>query len=127
MSEMHRMPSLHPPRPRRIAVLAAFALLSTVAYADDTLVDPTRPATAGPQAHRTGEVRVQAILDRDGHRVAIVAGEIVRAGDRRPWGEVEEVTKTGIRYVFAGRTRFAALEITKLQVRRVSAGPGGAP
>jgi hypothetical protein len=64
---------------------------------------------------------VEAILDRDGQRLAIVAGEIVRAGDRRPWGQVQEVTATGIRYVVAGRAPFAALERDKLQVRRVSA------
>lgn len=121
------MPPRYPPRPARVAVLAAVALLGTAAHAGDTLVDPTRPASAAPQGHRAGGLRVEAILDRDGHRVAIVAGEIVRVGDRRPWGQVEEVTATGIRYLIAGRTRFAALETTKLQVRRVSAGPGGAP
>lgn len=121
------MQFLHPRRSTRIAVLMAIALLGTTARAGDTLVDPTRPASATPQGHRAGELHVEAILDHDGHRVAIVAGEIVRAGDRRPWGQVEEVTATGIRYVAGGRTRFAALETTKLQVRRVSAGPGGAP
>ncbi len=111
---------------RPLTLFTAAVLLGAAAHAQGTLVDPTRPASASSVGHRAGEVRVEAILDRDGHRIAIVAGEIVRAGDRRAWGLVEEVTATGIRYVAGGKTRFAALEIEKVQVRR-AATPGGAP
>jgi hypothetical protein len=111
---------------RHMTLLAAAALFGSAALAQDTLVDPTRPASATSQGHKGGEVRVEAILDRDGHRVAIVAGEIVRAGDRRPWGQVEEVTATGIRYVVGGKSRFSPLEVEKVQVRRAAA-TGGVP
>lgn len=111
---------------RPLTLFTAVVLFGTAAHAQDTLVDPTRPASAASQGHRAGEIRVEAILDRDGHRVAIVGGEIVRAGDRRPWGQVEAVTATGIRYIAGGKTRFAALEIEKVQVRRAAA-TGGAP
>ncbi len=107
---------------------AAFLLLPLIAHAGDTLVDPTRPVTASAQAHHAEDVlRLEAILDRDGQRIAIVGGKVVRAGDRLSWGQVQEITATGIRYSAAGRIQFLALEIPKLQVRRVSASQGDAP
>jgi hypothetical protein len=112
---------------RHITPFMVAVLFGTAAHSQGALVDPTRPASATSQGHSTGEIRVQAILDRDGHRLAIVGGEIVRAGDRRPWGQVQEVTPTGVRYVAGGKSRFAALAVEKLQVRRAAAAQGGAP
>ncbi len=107
---------------------AAVLLLPLVAHAGDTLIDPTRPASATVEVHHAEDaLRVEAILSRDGQRLAIVGGKVVRAGDRLSWGQVQEVTATGIRYVAAGRLQFMALEIPKLQVRRVSASQGDAP
>jgi hypothetical protein len=115
------------PMLRLITLFTTAVLFGTATHAQDTLLDPTRPVSAASQGHQTEGVRVQAILDRDGHRVAIVAGEIVRAGDRRPWGQVEEVTATGIRYVVGGKTRFSALEVERMQVRRAASTAGDRP
>jgi hypothetical protein len=106
------------------AFVAFAALFCAAANADATLADPTRPVTAATisEGHPPREIRVEAILDRGHQRVAIVEGKVVRVGDRLPWGQVEEVTATGVRYVVAGHTQFVALEIPKLQVRRVSQG-----
>ncbi len=102
------------------ALAVAGAMFHTAAHADDVLADPTRPLTAAAvaEARRPGQIRIQAILDRDGQRIAIVDGSVVRAGDRLSWGQVEAVTPTGIRYLAVGRMRFAELEVSKLQVRR---------
>jgi len=106
---------------------ACLVLLPLVAHAGDTLVDPTRPVTASAEVHHAeGVLRVEAIVDRDGQRLAIVGGKVVRAGDRLAWGQVQEITSTGVRYLAAGRIQFVALEIPKLQVRRVSASQGNA-
>src|SRR5690242_8799354 len=128
------MPSLLSPRIRAAGAACALAAVATLACnpsrAGDELVDPTRPVSILPATaavRHPGEVKVQAILERDGHRVAIVEGQVVRAGDRLPWGQVEEVTTSGIRYVSAGRTRLAVLEVPKLQVRRADSGQGRAP
>jgi hypothetical protein len=108
--------------------VAAVVLLPLAAHAGDTLVDPTRPVTAAAEVRHAADVlRVEAIVDRDGQRIAIVGGKVVRAGDRLSWGQVQEVTPTGIRYVAAGRIQFTALEIQKVQVRRASASQGDAP
>lgn len=111
--------------PLRAAV--AFALLSAscrAGIAADLLTDPTRPATATAVAaatSRPGAIHVEAIFDRDGQRFAIVDGKVVRAGDQLPWGHIEAVTSTGIRYFSAGKSQLATLDVTKLQVRRASA------
>ncbi len=70
---------------------------------------------------------MEAILDRDGRRFALVDGRVVHAGDDLSWGHVEEVTATGIRYVAAGRIQFATLNVTSLQVRRAAASLEAAP
>ena len=107
---------------------AALALLPLVAHAGDTLVDPTRPVTASAQVRHAEDVlRVEAILDREGQRIAIVGGKVVRAGDRLSWGQIQEVTATGVRYVADGRIQFMTLDVPKLKVRRVSATQGEAP
>ena len=113
------------------ALLCAAVLCggSRQCVADAPLADPTHPSvpSAAVSASHPEGVRVQAILDRDGRRLAIVDGKIVRPGDRLPWGSIEEVTSTGIRYVAAGRARYATLEVAKLQVRHALASAKAAP
>jgi hypothetical protein len=115
--------------PMLVVRVAAVVLLPLGPHAAaDTLIDPTRPVTATAEVnHAQDLLRVQAILDRAGQCIAIVGGRVVRAGDRLPWGEVQEVTPTGVRYVAGGRLQFMALEIPKLQVRRASASQADAP
>ena len=130
---MHSHPilPLHTPHSGRWAVsVAVLCLASRVGIADELLVDPTRPATAASIAvavSHAGQVRVEAILDRDGRRFALVDGRVVHAGDDLSWGHVEEVTATGIRYVAAGRIQFATLNVTSLHVRRAAASLEAAP
>ena len=92
-------------------------------HAADVLIDPTRPVSAASiavSATHPDQLRVEAILDRDGRRIAIVAGQVVRAGDHCSWGDIQEITTTGIRYVHAGRVQFIQLENHPLSVRRAS-------
>jgi hypothetical protein len=101
---------------------ALLALIAVRCLAGETLVDPTRPATtaaiATPVSH-PGQLRVEAIVDRDGHRIAIVGGQVIHSGEHLAWGDIEEITLTGVRYTHDGKVRFAELENTRLQVRRV--------
>ncbi len=128
MHEKVTMPPLHSRHLRVTRAVCALVVSASMfhapARAADALVDPTRPISAGAESavvRHPGEVRVEAILDRVGYRVAIVDGKVVRVGDRFSWGQVEEITPTGIRFASDGRSRFVQLEIQKVQVRRPSA------
>jgi len=106
------------------ALLAA--CLSVTCAAGEQLVDPTRPFTTPTSANtsapvsRLGQVKVEAIFDHDGHRVAIVRGQIVHSGEHCAWGDIEAITLTGIRYTRDGKVQFLELDNPKLQVRRTS-------
>lgn len=107
----------------RIVVLTVVPLLaSSGAARANGLIDPTRPANATDPvatAPEPGEVRVQAIILRDGSRVAVVDGRVVHAGDRIAGVTIEEVTPDGVRYLLDGKSRFAPLKCpTSLTVRR---------
>ena len=109
------------------AILAA--CLSVNCAAGELLVDPTRPsnvsAPAAAPASRPGQLRVEAIFDRDGRRVAIVGGQVVHSGEHCAWGDIEAITLTGVRYTHDGKVLFVGLDNPKLQVRRAS--PEAAP
>jgi hypothetical protein len=104
------------------ALLAA--CLSVSCAAGELLVDPTRPFTAAASAPASGahpgQLKVEAIFDRDGRRVAIVGGQVVHSGEHCPWGDIEAITLTGIRYTHGGKVQFIELDNPKLQVRRTS-------
>jgi hypothetical protein len=104
------------------ALLAA--CLSLTCAAGELLVDPTRPsnvsAVAATAVSRPPQVRVEAIFDRDGRRIAIVGGQVVHSGQHCAWGDIETITLTGIRYTHDGKVLFVEIENPKLQVRRVS-------
>ena len=95
----------------------AFGLISGASIAAD-LTDPTRPAAykAAPDAAEpsTGRMRVEAILNRSGERLAIVDGKIVRAGDRIADAKIAAVTQDGVRYVQAGIAKFSRIETVRL-------------
>ena len=99
----------------------ATLLLSMTARAAvaDRLVDPTRPADARPTTNgeTLAAVRVEAILQSDGRRLAIVNGKVVRAGDRVGAIQILEVNADGVRYSRAGETRTALLDERSMQVR----------
>ncbi len=116
----------------RIIVLSVLPLLASGAAARaNGLVDPTRPAGATDPvaaAPEPGEVRVQAIIRRDGSRVAVVDGRVVHAGDRIASVTIEEVTPDGVRYSLDGRSRFARLKCpTPLTVRHGAPAQRGLP
>jgi hypothetical protein len=104
------------------ALLAA--CLSVSCAAGELLVDPMRPSTVSTSTaapvSRPGQLRVEAIFDRDGRRVAIVGGQVVHSGEHCAWGDIEAITLTGVRYTHAGKELFVAIENPKLQVRRAS-------
>ena len=106
-----------------LAALAA--CLSVNCAAGELLVDPTRPAnvSAPTPVSRPGQLRVEAIFDRDGRRVAIVGGQLVHSGEHCAWGDIEAITLTGVRYTHGGKVLFVELDNTKLQVRRASREP----
>jgi len=100
----------------------ATLLLSMTAKAAiaDRLVDPTQPAHARPE--NTGEtlaaVRVEAILQSDERRLAIVNGKVVRAGDRVGSIQILEVNSDGVRYSRGGETNVAHLATKPMPVRQ---------
>jgi hypothetical protein len=98
--------------------------LSATCAAGEQLVDPTRPFTASANtsmpASRPGQLRVEAIFDRDGRRIAIVGGQVVHSGEHCAWGDIEAITLTGIRYTHDGKVLFVELDNPKLQIRRTS-------
>jgi hypothetical protein len=103
------------------------ALLASSGAVDaQTLVDPTRPAHSpvhtGKQAVTVQPMRVEAIISRGVHRVAIVDGQLVKAGDRLGNKLILEITRIGVRYASDGAERVARLERPHLSVRQT---PGG--
>jgi hypothetical protein len=101
-------------------VLAGTGAAGTVHAAQ--LLDPTRPSTASDTgAEDTGGVHVQAIILREGTRVAIVSGHLVHAGDRLGGVLIEEVTPEGVRYLQNGHSVFARLAAGTVVVRRAPA------
>lgn len=84
----------------------------------DRLVDPTQPAS--PRPATSGEalgVRLEAILQSGEHRIAIVNGKVVRAGDRIGPIQILDVSANSVSYSQAGQTHLARLQETSMQVR----------
>jgi hypothetical protein len=86
----------------------------------DRLADPTRPAEARatPVAATQDGVRVEAVMRSRERDVAIVNGQVVRAGDRIGAVLVAEILPDGVRYVRDGQTHVARIHTSTLQVRR---------
>jgi hypothetical protein len=116
-------------RARRVATGSCIALACFLADAGAAgtaraaqLLDPTRPSGASDAgAQDAAGVHVQAIILREGTRVAIVSGHLVRAGDRIGSVLIEEVTPEGVRYLQNGHSVFARLAAGTVVVRRAPA------
>jgi MSHA biogenesis protein MshK len=98
--------------------LTALLALGGIARAE-TLLDPTRPATAreATQSPATGALQIEAIMDSGPRRIAIINGKIVRAGDRIGTALIEEIHSDSIRYTRDGRSSISRITKPKLQVR----------
>jgi MSHA biogenesis protein MshK len=99
----------------------ATLLLSMTAKAAvaDRLVDPTQPAHTRPadSGEALPAIRVEAILQSAERRLAIVNGQVVRAGDRVGSIQILEVNADGVRYSRGGQTNVARLMAKPMQVR----------
>jgi len=86
-------------RSLRLAAALAVALLGAVPSRAD-LTDPTRPAVARARravAQPAGALTLQSVLLTEGHRVAVINGRRVEAGDRIGGATVVEVGLDGVR------------------------------
>lgn len=84
----------------------------------DRLVDPTQPASSRPATNGESlSVRLEAILQSGERRIAIVNGQIVRAGDRIGAIQILQVNESSVSYSQAGETHLARLQETSMQVR----------
>ncbi|MGH8221009.1 MAG: hypothetical protein ACREUT_20950 [Steroidobacteraceae bacterium] len=100
----------------RACLAAALIAGAAGARAGERLVDPTRPPSAAA-AVTSDALHVEAVILREGSRIAIVDGRIVRAGDRLGDTRIEEVTAEGVRYFRHGRSGFARLTVATVAVR----------
>ncbi len=97
--------------PRRYSILTLAVLLLVtpiLAYAQETLRDPTRPWSARSVAVATGHAttssfRVTAIFTSDRRRVAVVNGQRVSEGDRVDGATVVEILADDLRLDFNGK------------------------
>ena len=116
MKESERILRVLSARHVRVPLLALVAL-AAVARAD-TLLDPTRPATARDVPDTHGDVlRVEAVFMSGEHRVAIVNGVLVRAGERIGPAVVAEVLADGVRYTLDGAVHTVRLPRSGMTVR----------
>lgn len=108
--------------------LATLLLAMTAqSAAAERLVDPTRPANAkSVAAAKSDTVRLEAILQSDGARVAIVNGRLVRPGDRVGAAQIQEILPNAVRFSRDGRTHTAYLQDKALRVRQNVAATEGA-
>jgi hypothetical protein len=105
--------------------LAVLLLMSLPAMAD-RLADPTRPP--GPRAQATetrSGIRVEAILNSDDRRLAIVNGKVVHAGDYVSGVRIEEILVDGVRYMRDGRSQVARLRPAAMSVRQEARAESG--
>ena len=98
--------------------LTVLLAIGAVAQAD-TLRDPTRPATAREVVKNVGSgLQLEAIMGSSTHRLAIVNGKVVRAGDRIGTALIEEIGADFIRYTRNGRSATAKIVKNSLRVRQ---------
>jgi MSHA biogenesis protein MshK len=104
------------------SVHLAAALLSMTAIANsaEQLADPTRPADARTVVTATAaqSVKVEAIMNSNGRRLAIVNGKLVRAGDSVGNARIDEILGDGVRFTRDGRSQTAHVSTQMIPVRR---------
>jgi hypothetical protein len=107
---------------RRCSAIAIVLAISIDAHAD-TLIDPTRPAFAPAKSSTTSRAidpvsRVTAIFKAGDRRVAVIDGQVVKAGDRIGDVVIQEVLADGVRFTRGGRVEVARLPKPAMSVRR---------
>lgn len=109
-------------KPLHHPYLATALLTFTAAAASaDQLADPTRPATMKAAALAVDgiqPIKVEAIMNSNGHPLAIVNGKVVRAGDAIGAVRIEEILGDGVRFNRDGRSQVARVGKQAIAVRR---------
>jgi hypothetical protein len=105
-----------------VAVAVAFLLASSIDAHADALIDPTRPAFApgksSPVMRSVDPVsRVTAVFVTGQRRVAVIDGQVVKAGDRIGDIVIEEILADGVRFTRGGRVEVARLPKPAVSVR----------
>lgn len=99
----------------------ATVLLSMTAQAAgaERLSDPTRPATAKAASTNVAVsvVKVEAIMNSGNGQLAIVNGQVVRAGDVVSGVRINEILNDGVSYTRAGQTSIARVSRQAIDVR----------
>ena len=109
--------------------LFAIAVIACSNIMADSLLDPTRPASAhtGDTHENPFVIRVEAIVLSDNDAWAIVNGTVVHRGDHIANAVIEEISRYAVRYSRNGHSDTALLPHSTLQVRRNDASHGGSP
>jgi hypothetical protein len=103
-------------RHTQVPLLALLAMGVTSAHGE-SLHDPMRPANAAPAQTESQDLRLEAIFTNGGSRVAIVNGQLVRAGESVETAHIESITEDSVRYTRDGSSRTVRLPASALQVR----------
>jgi len=90
----------------RIATLSLAALVLACAAQAQTFRDPMRPPGSAPAPHAPGPktLKLEGVI-AGAQRVAIVNGQLVRAGDEVAGARIIEVLAGGVRYSRGGQTQ----------------------
>ena len=108
-------------KPLHHPYLATALLTFTAAAASaDQLTDPTRPATmraVAVVASGTQPIKVEAIMNSNGHPLAIVNGKVVRAGDSIGAVRIEAILGDGVRFNRDGRSQVVRVGKQAIAVR----------
>ena len=91
------------------SVFAETAPLQAKEEAVKNLRDPTTPLMGVVASKRKSLPVLQAIIERDGKRYAIVAGKTVVAGDKVSGVKVADIGKTWVNYEVNGKLRQVSL------------------
>lgn len=108
-------------------VVAASALLMSVAALGDTLTDPTRPplavavSTVTAPASAATPLKLEGIVRQGERLVAIVNGKVVRTGSWVGDARVDAISIDAVHYTRAGQSRIARFETPPIRVRRTAA------
>jgi hypothetical protein len=107
---------------RLSAILAGMSFLGITCAHAETLIDPTRPAFAQAKSSHVSRAidpvsRVTAIFQTGGRRVAVIDGQVVKAGDRIGDVVIQEILVDGVRFTRGGRVEVARLPKPAVSVR----------
>ena len=110
-----------------IALFCAACAMVSIAVAEESLDDPTRPGSthSASELRSSGphELQLEGILQRNGHCIAIVDGRVIHEGDRIGNATIEEITLAAVRYSRDGHDHTIRLTRNTLHVRLLSTSP----